>query len=276
MQSLRRIAAYITPLNLTDPSSPQFSAAGCRSLHDITRYIHEKVFDVMFHYGDLAMSDRQMRMTLDARLPTIVLVFDVGGAVKGRLGPGDKLPPEQIVSVPAIAFLKGMMDPRIRWDQPRPISGRGFLSVLGESMVTAPPESSEIGRPSYVVMSDRYMNFSTKAGYHFSTVDTYCGPSTNMNYIHFRFTGGGADEDRRSRRVRFLSEVLTALDFRVRQQRDEVAARLQKYPTETIIARLTELGRLTMVARQLDMLMDSDASPENYARLFLEGRMDKF
>jgi pyruvate, water dikinase len=276
VQSLRRVASRLTPLNLTDPNSSNFSPAGCQTLHDITRYVHEKVFEVMFHYGDLAMSDQQSRMTLDARLPIAVLVFDVGGGVADGIAPSRKLRPEQIVSVPVVAFLAGLTDERIRWDQPRPVSGRGFLSVVGESMMNPPAEAQDVGRPSYVVMSDRYMNFSTKAGYHFSTVDTYCGLSTNKNYIHFRFCGGGADNARRVRRIRFLSVVLAALDFQVRPQRDELVARLQKFPRETIVARLTDLGRLTMVARQLDMLMDSDASADSYAKAFLEGRMEKF
>jgi pyruvate,water dikinase len=120
------------------------------------------------------------------------------------------------------------------------------------------------------------MNFSTKAGYHFSTVDTYCGRSVNKNYIHFRFSGGAADAERRERRIRFLSAVVTALDFKVQTRSDLLVARLDKYGTEDIQARLVALGRLTLCARQLDMLMDSDASPDIFARAFLAGEWEKF
>jgi len=172
--------------------------------------------------------------------------------------------------------MEGLLDKRIRWDQPRPISARGFLSVLGESMAGPPAEAQKVGSVSYVVASDRYMNFSTKAGYHFSTVDVYCGESQNKNYIHFRFAGGGAAVDRRSRRVQFLSEVLNSLDFKVQAREDLLTARLEKYDHTFICSRLTDLGRLTMCSRQLDMLMDTDASPQFFAQAFLGGEMERF
>ena len=143
-------------------------------------------------------------------------------------------------------------------------------------MAGPPAYSSEIGRVSYAIISDRYMNFSTKAGYHFSTVDTYCGQSVNKNYIHFRFLGGAADEERRRRRIWFLSSVIEALDFKAQIRGDTLVARLDKYSSEDIQSRLVSLGRLTLCARQLDMLMDSNTSPDLFARAFLAGEWQKF
>jgi pyruvate,water dikinase len=183
-----------------------------------------------------------------------------------------RISPRDILSVPMLAFLEGMLDGRISWSEPRPVSVRGFLSVLGESMTGPPPDAQQLGRLSYAILSDRYLNFSTKAGYHFSTIDTYCGRSANKNYIHFRFSGGAADEMRRRRRVRFIRRVLEALDFRVDAGGDILHARLDKYEPEVIRQRLADLGRLTLCARQLDMLMGSDESPERYAQDFLSGR----
>jgi pyruvate,water dikinase len=148
--------------------------------------------------------------------------------------------------------------------------------VLGAGIAAPPHEAREVGRHSYAVFSDRYMNFSTKAGYHFSTVDTYCGASLSKNYIHFRFDGGGAAPDRRARRVQFLSTVLRALDFAAQPRGDALVARLEKYDRETIQSHLRQLGRLTLCARQLDMLMDSDESPEFFARAFLAGDFATF
>ncbi len=273
---LRRLAALVTPLRLTDPGAPEFAPEGCRSLHDITRFVHEKAYEVMFHYGDLAHQDRQNSKRLKARLPIVVRVFDVGGGLSERSIDPEEVRPDEIESVPLQAFLAGMLDEGIRWYLPRPVSVRGFLSVLGESLAGPPAEARDIGRLSYAIISDRYLNFSTKAGYHFSTVDTYCGNSQNKNYVHFRFAGGAADAARRGRRVRFLSAILEALDFKVRARGDLLTARLDKYGAETIRARLTDLGRLTLCARQLDMLMDSDGSPDFFARAFLAGQWEKF
>jgi hypothetical protein len=40
-QTLKEVTAYITPLNLTNPDGPDFKPAGCRTLHNITRFAHE-------------------------------------------------------------------------------------------------------------------------------------------------------------------------------------------------------------------------------------------
>ena len=78
------------------------------------------------------------------------------------------------------------------------------------------------------------------------------------------------------RRVQFIASVLSHLDFSVQTRSDLLVARLQKFDRAVIRARLTDLGRLTMCTRQLDMLMDSDASPEFFARAFLTGEMERF
>ncbi|MEP0775711.1 MAG: hypothetical protein HRF46_15295 [Acidobacteriota bacterium] len=276
VRALRRIAALVTPLHLTDPAAPEFSPAHCRTLHDITRFVHEKAFEVMFHFGDAAGEDRHNSYRLAAELPIEIRVFDVGGGLAEETYVGHTVPVSAVTSVPMRAFLDGMLDPRHAWRHPRPVSVKGFLSVLGESMAGPPPQAQKLGRLSYAIISDRYLNFSTKAGYHFSTVDSYCGRSTNKNYIHFRFSGGAADAQRRARRIVFLTKVLEALEFRVKAKGEILHARLDKYEEEIIVARLEDLGRITMCARQLDMLMDSDSSPEFFARAFLAGELDKF
>ncbi len=276
LERLRKLAQLVTPLTMTDPASADFHPDNCRSLHDITRYVHEKVFDAMFHYGDIASVDEDHSLRLEAKLPIRVEVFDVGGGI----APGDRITrsirQEDILSIPMLAFLKGLLEPQIRWDLPRPVSLRGFLSVLGESMAGPPAQTSEIGRVSYAIISDHYLNFSTKAGYHFSTVDSYCGRSINKNYIHFRFSGGAAVAERRERRIRFLSKVVSALDFKVQIRGDLLIARLDKYSEEDIRARLLSLGRLTLCSRQLDMLMDNKSSPDLFAQAFLEEDWHKF
>jgi pyruvate,water dikinase len=276
MERMRRVSRLMTPLHLTDPTSPEFSPQGCQSLHDLTRYVHEKVFEVMFHYGDQAALDQQNSCRLEARLPIVVRVFDLGGGVARGAGRSGRIRPGEITSLPMQAFLEGMLDGRIRWDQPRPISVRGFLSVLGESVAGPPAEALKVGRLSYAILSDRYLNFSTKAGYHFSTVDTYCGNSLNKNYIHFRFSGGAADPERRLRRIGCLSTILHALGFRVTTRGDLLTARLDKCGVVETQSRLSDLGRLTLCARQLDMLMDTPDSPGEFAQAFLTGEWAKF
>jgi len=277
VKRLRRIARLVTPLNLTDPAAPEFKPAGCRSLHDITRYIHEKVYEAMFHIGDRARNAHGNSLKLDVRLPLQIRIYNLGGGLrKGGTGKSGFILPKEIRSVPMKAFLEGLLDPRIKWDEPRPVSARGFMSVMGENIAGPPALARGIGGASFAVVSDRYMNFSTKAGYHFSTLDVYCGQSQNKNYIHFKFHGGGAAINRRVRRISFLAEVLSGLDFKTQTQGDLLVARLDKYEHDFIQARLSDLGRLTMCVRQLDMLMDSNLRASALAQAFLRGDFSKF
>jgi pyruvate,water dikinase len=276
VRKLRRVAEHVTPLNLIDSASSIFSPTHCRSLHDITRYVHEKVFETMFYLGDKAALTAEDTHILEGNIPYIVHILDVGGGLAQRDEPKRKVGYSDILSVPMKSFLEGLSDRRIMWDKPRAVSAKGFMSVLGESIAGLPAEVQGVGRVSFAIIADRYMNFSTKAGYHFNTVDTYCGKNINKNYIHFRFEGGAASEVRRARRCQFLNRVLSALDFKAQCRGDVLVARIEKYDSELLRARLVDLGRLTLCSRQLDMLMDSDDSPEIFARSFLAGEMDKF
>jgi pyruvate,water dikinase len=143
-------------------------------------------------------------------------------------------------------------------------------------MMAPPQESIGLGSVSFVLVSDLYLNFSVKAGYHFSTIDAYCEPNPNKNYINFRFAGGGANRERRLRRLSSLGAILEGLNFTLHIQGDLLSARIEKLESGLVLDRLAQLGRLTMCSRQLDMLMDSDGTPALFAQAFLAGRFDIF
>ena len=57
---------------------------------------------------------------------------------------------------------------------------------------------------------------------------------------------------------------------------DLIVARMEKCEQAVISKRLTELGRLTLCARQLDMLMDHDSSPDFFEKAFIADEIEKF
>ena len=268
--TLKQVAEFILPLRLVDPKSPEFAPEFCQSLHDLGRLVHELSYTEMFKISDLVSAREGYAMKLDAPIPLDLYVIDLGGGL--AVGEGQsKVTVAQVTSAPLEALLKGMLHPGLKALEPRPVQLSGLLSVLREQMLTAPNLEDRFGERSYAIISDKYLNFSSRVGYHYSVLDAYCGATVNKNYITFAFKGGAADDVRRERRVRAIAIVLMGLDFAVEVKGDRVDARLQKYDRDVIADKLDLIGRLLIFTRQLDMLMTSELSIEAVAQNFLKG-----
>jgi pyruvate,water dikinase len=270
-ETLKQMAEFILPLRLVDPKSPEFTAEFCRSLHDLGRLVHELSYTEMFKISDLVSEKEGYALKLDAPIPLDLYLIDLGGGLAMGENQGHKVTVDQVISVPLQALLQGMLHPELRALEPRAIQLSGLLSVMREQMLSAPNLEERFGDRSYAIISDKYLNFSSRVGYHYSVLDAYCGATVNKNYITFAFKGGAADNVRRTRRVRAIAIVLMALDFSVEVKGDRVDARLQKYDRTTIAAKLDLIGRLLIFTRQMDMLMTSEVSVEAVARNFLQG-----
>ncbi|MFA4901273.1 MAG: PEP/pyruvate-binding domain-containing protein [Desulfobaccales bacterium] len=268
--TLKQVAEFILPLRLVDPKSPEFAPDFCRSLHDLGRLVHELSYTEMFKISDLVSAKEGYAMKLDAPIPLDLYLIDLGGGLTGS-GQSQKVTVGQVTSAPLQALLKGMLHQEVRGREPRPVQLSGLLSVMREQMLASPNGEERFGDRSYAIISDKYLNFSSRVGYHYSVLDAYCGQTVNKNYITFSFKGGAADDTRRSRRVRAIAIVLMGLDFSVEVKGDRVDARLQKYDRAIIADKLDLIGRLLIFTRQLDMLMTSESSVEAVANNFLQG-----
>ncbi|MBU1168920.1 MAG: phosphoenolpyruvate synthase [Proteobacteria bacterium] len=269
---LKRAAEWMTPLYLISPKSARFTPAGCRTLHDIARFCHEHSYGEMFNVSDLASKHHGWSFCLDADLPMDLHLIDLGGGLKDEALSGNhKIRVEQILSVPFLALLSGMMSPEIASIEPRPVNLSGFFSVMREQVLFPGHVGERFGDRSYAIIADKYLNFSSRVGYHYSVVDAYCGKTINKNYITFSFKGGAADKTRRIRRVKAIALILEKEGFHVDMKADKVDARILKYPCTSIESRLDMLGKLLIFTRQMDMLMTSDASVEWVAENFVKG-----
>ncbi|MBM4389127.1 MAG: phosphoenolpyruvate synthase, partial [Deltaproteobacteria bacterium] len=147
-----------------------------------------------------------------------------------------------------------------------------FFSVMSQQILTAPNMGGErFGDRSYAIISDQYLNFSSRVGYHYSILDTFCGPSPVKNHVNFQFKGGAADEARRNRRARLIRRILEELGFLVEVTVDRVTARLVKQEQSVLVDKLDHLGRLLIFTRQMDMLMATEDSVNHLAECFLSG-----
>jgi pyruvate,water dikinase len=270
-QSLQRVADLIVPLHLVDPKAPTFASEFCQTLHDIGRLVHEFSYTEMFQISDLVSGKEGFAFKLEATIPLDLHVIDLGGGIAPGKEGFKKVKVDDITSVPFKALLKGMTHEAFQRPQLRPVNFTGFFSVMREQMMAPPPATERFGERSFAVISDKYLNFSSRVGYHYSILDSYCGSAVNMNYITFSFKGGAADDVRRNRRVRAIALILKRLDFAVDVKGDRVDTRFQKYECALIEERLDLVGRLLLYTRQMDMLMHSETSVEALAQNFLAG-----
>jgi len=267
--TLDRVARWIVPLRLVEPGSPQFRPENCTSIHDIMRFAHEMSYSEMFRISDLVSEAGGGALRLRARVPIDLHIIDLGGGLRDVGTGAREVSLEQIESLPLKALLKGMTHQGLRSQEPRPIEWRGFLSVMTEQMLNNPLASERFGERSFAIVSDKYMNFSSRVGYHYGVLDTYCGQSLSKNYITFSFQGGAADDVRRNRRARAIAMILEELGFSVEVVGDRTTARLQKRDRAALEEKLELVGRLLIFTRQMDMLMHGEEAVKVVVQAFL-------
>ena len=265
---LAQVVSQIVPLNLIDARSGEFTPEACRTLHDLARFIHEKSYAEMFRMGEQLGDARAGSFLLDVFLPIDLYIIDLGGGVTVPAR-GRKVKPAQITSRPLTALLAGMLDRRLPRFGPRPIDAGGLLSLMMRHAMNNPESDRTFRDPCYAIVSDAYLNYTARVGYHFGVVDSYCSASPNRNYISFRFQGGAADGRRRGRRARSIAGVLREHGFWVEVTDDEVAARLGKATSEEIAVKLEMLGRLLQFFRQVDASMSTESAVRQFQDAFL-------
>lgn len=266
---LDQVMKFIVPLRLVDPESEMFRPESCTTLHDITRFSHEKAISGMFGISDTDEMEDEATISLSAGIPMQAHMIDVGGGMREDV---KKAKPEDILSVPYIAFLKGLK--AMKWPEPRTADVKGFMGMMAHAASITEEQLQQTAIRSFAVVSSHYMNFSIRLGYHFSMVEAFAGETLNDNYIRFFFKGGGAAGDRRLRRVRLISEILRKMDFRVKVVEDVIDAVLLKFRQSAIEQRLEIMGRLTVYTKQLDMAMFNDDITDWYRDEFVRDHMD--
>lgn len=269
---LKRVADLIVPLRLTDPKSPKFTPENCSSFHDIMRFVHEASYKEMFQISDFVSCEGGVAVKLLAPIPLDLHVIDLGGGLSVSGMHTKQTNVNRVSSIPFKALLRGMLHEKLRYMGPRPVELRGFFSVMSQQMFNPTHAVEErFGDRSYAIVSDKYLNFSSRVGYHYSILDTYCGQSPNKNYIHFSFKGGAADDVRRNRRARAIAFILESIGFTVEVVGDRVDARYQKFEQALTEERLEEIGKLLLFTRQMDMLMKTEEAVKLIAESFLNG-----
>ena len=265
------ISKLVIPLNLTDPGAQDFAPENCKTLHDVTRFAHEYAMREMFSLYESAEYEDKHAYPLKFSVPLDIHVIDLGNGLINVEGKKKHITPDNIISKPFLSLMKGMTAPGIRWAGPLPIDLKGFTNLLMSNVVDSNRGDRDLGSKSYAIISDCYLNFFSRLGYHFSRLDAYASDELNNNYINFNFRGGAADPIRRMRRAKIITKVLETLNFSVTHRNDHVLATIRKIPASLILEYLSEIGRLMGAVRNVDVTLTSDESIDKFVDAFLKG-----
>ncbi len=267
----RRILRHISPLNLVDPALDNFSPEGCRTLHDVLRFIHEKsvaeLVESSKRYGERMKGRAPVR--LDLPIPAGILVIDIGDGLDNPQHK-DHVSLDEVRCLPLKSIVNGMIHPGVWHSDMVSMKVGDFLS----SMVRMPDiaaSAEDYTGYNVAVVSSQYVNMSLRFGYHFNMLDCYMSENARNSHIYFRFAGGATDIAKRSRRIHLISVILREYGFNITAKGDLVIARLSNLPREKMEEILDQLGRLVSYTRQLDAVLHTDASVERYASKFIKG-----
>ena len=267
---LGQIVPYIVPLNLVDPEADNFIPESCRTLHDITRFCHEKAVEEMFRMDTSIFAERCGKQL---RYKGAALQYFVVDIEDGFCSPvqGKYIDMTDICCRPMQALWDGMLAvPFV----PAGSTGRGFLSVVAESAcnpeLEVTSQSNRLMR-NYFLVSRDYCNLQASFGYHFCTVECQAGEQAMENFVSFHFKGGAANLGRRKLRVKAISSALIDYGFIVDVREDTLSAVAEELTAAQAYRLLNILGHIVVHTRQVDATLSGESSSAWFAEHLREG-----
>jgi hypothetical protein len=249
------------------PKPGPFPVKKISCLDDLLDFIHELVVEEMFALLDRYDPSWSKATRVQTGLPINLHAINLGGGLFSEDWK-KMVRKEEILSQPMRAMFKGMVHPGITWSGPIGVNLKGLMVIMAQS--TSRPEE-DFWDKTYALLTREYMNYNSRLGYHYASVDAYVCDHPENNHIRFMFKGGAADDVRRARRARFIGTVLEKIGFEVMVQKDLVHGRFLRQDRSATEKNLDLLGRLMGCCRQRDMVMNDEAIVSWHIEAFLKG-----
>jgi len=265
-KTLKKINTFITPLNLLSPQKSNFKPSGCKTLHDLTRFIHEKAVQEMFSTSQAKDFTGTLAKQLKTSVPMQWWVLNLGDGFKKPVK-GKYVTLDNIRSIPMLAIWHGIT--AIPWEGPPVPDGKGLASLIFQSTLNPdlePLVASSYSQKNYFMISKDFCHLQSRFGFHFTGIETLAGERTKDNFIRFQFKGGATDLERRKKRAIFIGKILKEYNFEVEIIEDKLDARLDRYEVKPIVKRLKILGYLIIHTRQLDIIMNNSKQVDYYRK----------
>lgn len=260
LETLNKVMECINPLNLLDPEALDFKPSFCQTLHDITRFCHEKAVLEMFSFGrDHRFSEKSSKQLVCDGVSMQWWVLNLDDGFKADV-PGKLVSLDNVASIPMLALWDGIL--AVPWPGPPALEPGSLVSIMLESArdpATEPSLPSPYKNRNYFMISREFCSLASRFGYHLSNVEALVSERANENYVSFSFQGGAADYERRVRRVRLVVSILDEFGFHSEVRGDSVTARLEGQDSDKMIQTLRILGYLLIHTRQLDLALAHEA-----------------
>jgi pyruvate,water dikinase len=265
LETLNRVMEYINPLNLLDPDALDFKPFSCRTLHDITRFCHEKAVLEMFSFGrNHRFSEKSSKQLVCDGISMQWWVLNLDDGFKAEVS-GKFVSLDNIASIPMLALWEGIL--AVPWPGPPAVEPGSLVSIMLESArdpASEPSLPSPYKNRNYFMISREFCSLASRFGYHLSGVEALVGDRAHENYVSFSFQGGAADYERRVRRVRLVVSILDDFGFHSEVRGDSVIARTEGRDKQDMIQALKILGYLLIHTRQLDLALANDAMSSHW------------
>ena len=262
---LEQVLDRVSPLNLIDPRDKNFTPENCKTFHDITRFAHQRAMEEMFRSAQ-DMGDKErigLRLKTDIPLPVNIIYVDRDmSGYKGKRWVQD----DELASIPMRAFWDGVK--REGWPLPPPVNAGGFMSAMITHMTSG--ERGAFAESSFAILGEEYMLLSLYLGYHFTTIEAMCAEEVSKNYVRMQFKEGGTSLDRRVRRIRLIMNILSKMGFENSGKGDFLDSMVSYQDRRSITEKLYQLGRITMMTKQLDMALSNDTIARWYTEDFMK------